>query len=97
MTLKRIIRIGSALQRLGFTATGIASRIVRIISWNTQTRFRGVSLNRLFFTIPRTFSSHKEAWRAQVRFRLSWPMSVKVYVCNDVGIDVDDIDKEGGC
>src|SRR5437588_365594 len=72
---------------------GIASRIVRIISWNTQTRFRGVSLNRLFFTIPRTFSSHKEAWRAQLRFRLSWQMSVQVYGCNHVAIEVDDIEK----
>jgi hypothetical protein len=43
----------SALERLWFAAIGIASRIVRVITWTTQIRFRGVSLNGLFFTISR--------------------------------------------
>jgi len=61
---------------------------------STQARFRGVSLNGLFFTIPRsTAGPHKEVPGAQLPFRLSWHMSVQVYGCNHVAIEVDDIEQ----
>src|SRR5256885_6594366 len=71
----------------------MASRIVRISPWNTHTRFRGVSLIRLFYTIPLTFSSNKETLRFHFFF-FNDPPPPEIYslsLHDALPISVDDL------
>ena len=54
---------------------------------------RSVAYRLILYNPHEALPSHKKARGAQLLLRLSWHMSVQVYGCNHVAIEVDDIEQ----